>query len=455
MATILNIVTRNEAGTALNTIELNASGNTLLSYPLLSPEQRSIETQSLLRDGSNIGKTVFSDITEPVTVLAVRATDADLVVLRQSIETAFLVAARRQERKRGSRVFVEFQLDRLATMFRSEIKRGRLISDAADLDAGWRSRAMQLELVWLRDYYWESTTLTQLPLKSQATAKTTSPVTLANTDDAAYGNWVEILGTDLPGVLPLPIKLQLTNNYGSGAPLTIYTGLNIDADPTNLVQCLEAEDATWVGTVSTPTGATYSNGEAKQVTWVSSSDVQVADWTLTDTELQQFNGAWCQLIGRFPVAPEDIYLRFELRYNQRVIASTEPVLGTDEIHQRLGAMQIPPRLIGASYPPLVLRLYARTAGGGTFTMDTLHLLVSDGYVEYRGFGVNGFNGNLIDNPHDNTLYPIHFIKEPADGLMLRPNATQRITFIQAGNSSDQIARTMTVQAWYRERRLTL
>ncbi len=454
MSTILNIVIRDDTGTALDTIELNANGTTLLSYPLLSPEQRSIEYQSLLKDGGYIGKTVLSDVVEPTTALAVRDNDDDLVAFRQSIENAFLVAARRQDRKRGPRVFVEFRLDRLATTFRSEIKRGRLVSDAADIGVGWQARAMHLDLVWLRDYAWESTTLTQLPLRSQATAKTTSPVTIANTDDSAYGNWVEVLGADLPGILPTPIKLQLTNNYGSGAPLTIYTGLNIDADPENLVQCLEAEAATWVGTVSTPTGATYSNGEAKQVTWGSSSDTQVADWTLTDSVLQQFNGAWCQMIGRFPVAPEDIYLRFELRYNQRVIASTEPVLGTDAIHQRLGAMQIPPRLTGASYPDLVLRLYARTTGGGTFTMDTLHLLVSDGYVEYRAPSF-GLNGNLIDTPHDGTLHPIHFIKEPHEGLMLRPSATQRLTFIQAGNSSDQIARTMTVQAWYRERRLTL
>lgn len=452
---MLSLTIRNPDNSLISTIPLSDTPAILLSYDAASPAPRSVERSSPLRNGSVLGKTTRPDVTEAVRVLVV-GDDATLLAHRHAIEQAFLIAEDRQERRAGPRVWAEFQMPRTAKVFRAEIKRGQLVGDNEDVDA-WRTGTMPIDIQWLRTWYWEARDAIELPLRSAATAKTTGGVTINNSNN----NWVEVLGADLPGVVDAPVELRITNTFANvGAPTILHVGHNRTAAPTALNPILEAEDATWYGTVANISNAAYSGGAGRQVQWSGTAETVLAQWALSGALLGQLNGAWVQVWGKFPTLPVNVNLRLELRYlSVSVLAKPAPVWVASGAPswQLLANLQLPPRTDLGTPQDLELRLYGEGPGGGTFTLnaDYLQLLVVDGYQRYRANGYGLQQGvTLIDNPPDNDLRPLVFSREPGDKtILLRPGATQRLTILQSGGGN-QIDRTASVRAFWRERRLT-
>jgi hypothetical protein len=357
-------------------------------------------------------------------------------------------------------------LNRLSTAYRSEIKRGDFNLEEGAIDVGWRTRKMVFQPAWMRNYYWEAVVESEIALQSKATARATGGVAITNHWDggAGDGTWVQILGSDVPGVIDAPLRLQITNNFNNAStPQAFYVAQNIDASPTTLTPVLEAESGTWIGTSSNVVDANASNGAARSVTWSSSSEIQLCSWTLSTALLDQLGGAAVRLFAKFSTVAENTWLRLKVKYQGiTILDETAEVLLNTNLLQDLGTLRLPPWGADAgTAEDLQLILYGRKTGGSFFTLDFLHLMPLDGYVEYRaqGYGLpytwtlvdDGIDGMLtVNNGSTNAGF---WVKRPHDGLLIRPNTTQRLYILQGGVSA--IARPLTVRAWYRERRLTL
>lgn len=470
MAHILRIVTRSATDAIVGTpIELAADNCELLGYTTVTPDQKKIEYSSALRDGSEETSIKYTDPSETANVLKIFSTDAEFTTFKSAIEAAFNVAASYQERKRGNRVYVEFQLDRTSTLWQSRIKSGRLVLDPTFIDVGWRTRAAALALFWTRKFYWQKTEDTEVYLASKQHSRATGGVTIYNAWDSATnrGNYVHVLGSDVPGVLPSPMRLELYNSYNSvNRPTNIYVGQNINSNPSTLAPIIEAETATlYNGSHVVLSNAAYSAGQAVQFVIASAGTRKVASWTLNSTVLSAFNGRNVRMFAKFPTAPgSNTFFQLKVKYlGLTLLDSTAEVLASSSAEvQELGALKLPPWLTELTSYELDVELYVRTAAAGGFTLDYIHAMTTDGFTEYRtkGYGL-AYQQTLVDKPAQNQLYITaadnlargFVVKRPTDGLYLEPNVDQRFYFLLYGNDNS-IDRTLTVRAWTRERRLT-
>lgn len=462
---ILDLVLRAPSGSELSRINLATNTALLVDYTPVSPEPRSVEWSSPLRNGGVVATTTLADVTETARTLLYPATDAALLGVIQGIERLFLAAGQRQTRKRGPRLFVELTPNRLSTAFQSEILRGKISLDAGGLDSGWRSREMEATLVWTRRFFWETVADTALPLRSKATAKGTGGVVVHNHWDSGTGEgtWVEILGSDLPGVIAAPLRLQITNlDPSSSNPSQIWVGRNETASPLTVNPILEAESAALNGNTSA-SSTSYSNGAAVSITPYSNQTTALR-WDLTSAFLSQFAGGPVKVVAKFPTTAAGVWLQMKVKYFGLTLLSEGPeVLMTADAIQDLGIITLPPWNVpgGSAAQDLTLDLMTRAAFPTPFLLDFLHLMPLDGWTTYvsRGYGLQT-NITLVDDAINDTLTVtgggVHagfFVKTPRDGLLVQPGADQRLYLLQNGVTG--ISRQLHVQAWYRERRLTL
>lgn len=459
MANVLDLLLYDPKMNLVDTIHCSDATVWTLEYEPQAAQPRSIEQNSMLRNGSIISKTTVGDVTETVQTLFKMPTDGDMTSIKDRLIRAFNLLNESAGRQQRWHIFAHLTLMRETKTFRTEIKRAHY--QATDATAfGWPRRTMPGTITWTREHFWEETVERALALRSYTTAKTTAGVTIENRWDATHGTWVEVLGADLPGRLKTPIRFELTNTYSGTAPQLFYVSHNSDADPTNLNLVLEAEAADWVAGSSTISNAAYSNGAAKAVAWTSSAEVLLGTWTLSSDFLASCGGEWYRVLAKFASVPETAWLRADVAYqNLTVLGSTPWIQCSSQYVQDLGAMQLPPW--GASGAPaaLVLRLYGRKSGGSGFTMDFIHLMPARSMIEYRarGYGLpqawtlcdDGIKQELtvINNASQTAAY---WTKKPNDGPLLQPGRTQRL-YILHGDQT-QTERTLTVKAYYRERR---
>ncbi len=466
---VFNILTINSAGTTIATLNLATNGNHLLSYKYTAPQPRSIEYNSVLRNGSNIALTTLPDVTEGAQFLFTAASATAMAAQIHSVERIFLLAAERQRSRRGNRYYIEVQLEGMPSSFRSEIKRGMLSYEDSSFGYGWIQQKVQVNITFTRTYYFESTTKTELYLKSALNTRSLGGVTIYNqyAYDVTRQNWIEVLSSDMVGVLDTPVELLIKNTYNNiTRPNYIAVGQKILGELTNFDPTLESEEGSWTnGTATTLINEAYSATQAKQYTWTGSNEQLAAWWTLDTLSISYFASTPVRFFAKFIGNPSTYKFTMRIKYQGlTLLDQTNEVRLTSRLVQDLGVMQIPPWLQdGGNSDELVVQLYVRNTNGGSFTLDYIFMMPLDGYTEYRaqGYGLP-YNFTLKDNaPEDRLVVTAadalergFFIKRPREGgILIRPNTTQRLYFLQLDTA--EIDRTMLIQAFYRERRLTV
>lgn len=460
MAMILDLVTRAPDDSELERITLATGASQVLKYVPRTPKKRSIEMVSMLRNGTRIQKTTYADVDETAEMIFEGATDDDITDYTRGFERAFEAAALRQESTRGPRVFLELQPDRMPLAFRSEIKRGDFNLEDEALSVAWRTRKLVIQPAWLRNYYWEAVISTALPMRSALTALTTAGVIV---EGSLGRTWVEILGSNLPGVIPAPIRLEIKNLDPSlTAPSQIWVGRNQTASPTTLNPIIEAEDAASLYGNDIVVSAAYSNGNAVEITPPATAAASVG-WDLDSAFLEQFSGGPVKVVLKLPSTNTLVWMKVRVKYFVTVLAEGPEVLQTNATIQDLGSIDLPPwNVPGGSTPQaLTLELVTRSASPIPFVLDFIHLIPMDGFVNYtsRGYGLQS-NITLVDDAINDTLTVTgggetagFFVKSPAnDGLLMQPLADQRLYILQ---NVEDIDRQLQVQAWYKQRVLTL
>lgn len=468
MSHLLRIAIYDQITAATSYITLTTAPYFVLEYIPGTPGFSSTDVVSEIEDGGERILTTRRNVTETIELM-IKVAGGDMtaaVTALEALEKALRMVDEWQFSQGGGKTWLEFQPQGSSAVYRSEILAGKVELENGSMSRYVLAKRILCKIILTRRYYWEGA-LAEIPLTVDATSRQTGGVTIKNHDDSGSGdtNRITILGTDITGVLPAPIKFEIKNNYGTGYDYTTDVFVGIDAFSTYLTapqMVFEAEDAAYGDT-----GVSDANASAGYTAnfSVGASLAAVGAWNI-DAPENYFN-RYFMMIGRFPVPAglSGVYLkpRAYTTYNNTLFQeASEVAMSMTKYNQELGALSFPPVLwTSASYQ---MCLYGRRAAGAvTINMDFIQLMPMDGYRKFipRSTGIE-YNYSLVDDAIEKELY----ITTSGAGkrsnfvgygrpMQLWPGRNTSVHVLVDGNTTHTIDRTSVVKISMRPRRLTL
>jgi hypothetical protein len=387
------------------------------------------------------------------------------------LQRRLTLAADKEARAAGQRIYLTLQVDGTGDTYRSEIFGGSVGIEPGGMRTPWLAQKVKASGTFLRSYYWEKNAVVELPLLN-AHGSGTGGITIYNHDDGSHDNFVKIDGVDVAGELPTPLYLRLTNSYNvAAATYNLYAGEYVlHGGTTYPVLVLEGESAT--GAVPSGPDATCSN-DAYGTFTVPATDGQLGYWDLLANLLRTDKLRHFLLVARFKTAPTGniLYARLTFPYGGAgaTVLQTDPITAVADLCQTLGTLRIPPWLEGAygvTLARLSLELWGYVAGGGTLDLDCLELLPLDHWRIYRPV-LDGleYPDHLADEAPTGFVYQDHhavltglsgnYLAQGAP-LYVWPGKDSKVIVIADNDAAGcEIDRTHVVEAFHYPRRLTL
>ena len=406
------------------TVNLNlSSGNMIQSYGM--------DTAEDINDPK---------ISESMEIMFVASSGPNLQSAINTAELLLVKAKWRQDRPNAfPRVYLQMQVDGEASTWRAEIIEGRLRpgEDALRL---WPNFKASYTFTFTRRA-WEGPRK-ELSISANGQSAATGGRTITNNAN----NWVQIASSQVGGVLPAKVELQLTNAGGSGVNYrNFYIAVNAFSDPANLTQDLGSGSVTLTGS-----GSNYSGR---------------ISYSLSSTLMTKTMGRVFKLIARFTTQTGTIYVKPTLYEVNNLIS----IVDGDEIYMPLsaagtklidlGSLALPGGGYSLVWTDTVLGINARGAAGYSVGINSLKLMATDSYqyIAQRGFQVAA--GGLITFDNIEGVYhtggqSVYSVRSEKP-LTLFPGVTQRINILQDEGTSSDLAKTLTVRVYIRERRLTV
>jgi len=399
-------------------------------------------------------------VTEAAEVI-LSGTDVQIRALTQQIENLFYQARLRQEIGAGPRIWVEYRPVPGDVLYRSLLFDGSLAwSETPELR---RLRDNNLTavvtLTFSRQPYWEGP-LTELPLAANGQAAATGGRTIHNKSD----NWVEIAGTDVAGVLPAGVKLSLKNATGANQGyVNFFLATGAYNDAPNFTHILEGES--FVGTTSTAS-ASASNGFYGAVSF-GGAGTYLLSYAMSSAQMTKCGGRIFRLLARLMTTPTmTLYVTPQLRDSSGLIplaAGPEVAITTSSSTLLdLGDLPLPPAPNLQIFDALTVCLLVRVTAANSLNLDFVQLTPTDAlrHLRQRGNMLIPNEAAVDDNIEEEAYsddgsnkFPI--FERLAGPILVWPGRTQRIyTLNDKSSGATSISDALTVQAWYRPRRLT-
>lgn len=411
-----------------------------------------------------------SSDTAYVILMGVKATKlANIATLNRF----FRQAQERWEKPFLPKIYVEFD-NGDSVWWRSEVNEGSVMLSADSIDK--IDRSPEITIYFKRDNFWEGAEA-QLPLTNGNGTNNTAGLTVYNCNDGTgsspnvKNNYVQITGSDVAGDQLAPVRLEITNTFNNASRLfTVWLAHNAEADPANFQHLLEGEAVSYGGVDAV--NAAYSGGKARIFTWAGDNQVLIARWALDTTYLNRAGGKWFKALAVFTGTPgAGIRLQMKITFPSGtpltiVGSSQEVAVDYWAKLQDIATLQIPPWLVGSGdLAPVDLSLYARKTGGGTINIDYLQITPLDSYriLQPQGYGAS-YTIRIVDDGVAEQLYTDGWSPSGKTGhyvgigsqIRLKPGKTQRIMFLQKGDTGDiSTSRTLSVKAFYRPRKATI
>lgn len=393
---------------------------------------------------------------------------------RQALEDLgrlFDQARRYAMKKVGPRVYVQHRPDGAEVLYRSLLVDGTPpLSDNVYRNA-FGGNFLEAPLRWKRLNFWEPAAAdTAVPLTNGNGSANTSGLTVWNHDDADSGhdNYVAISGANIGGALPAPVKLEITNTFNDTLRASrFYIGQMIFNTPGSFGHVLEGEDSTGGGVVTV--SAISSGGNYMARTWTGSSEVVAYRWTIPSGTLNATAGNYYRVLARLALSAAyvpPLWVRVKVQAaGNYTIWEGKWVLAGAATFQSLDSVQLPPWIVevnNIAALDLVIEGRRDDAGSTNFYLDFVQLLGLDGWRELRAraYGLQ-YNETLVDDGIVERLYLLngsnaYGLYVGTGRLMLLPGRDQRLYFLHGDwMNGGGIARTLSVKAWYRPRRLSI
>lgn len=381
----------------------------------------------------------YETVTETIELTPYGSSTSTLQAVINGIDRLLEEARSRQENNSEPRVYLQLQVDGESDTYRSEILYGRLELQENAL-AVWGNYQVPARLYITRRPYWEGPR-TELSISTSGNSAGTGGKPITN----SANNWIQIANTQVGGVLPTPVEIQLTNNGGSGVGYrNFYMGVN--------------------ATSGTSLTHSYSGGS---VSLSLSSGVYTGQITIAISAAQMAltKGKPFKVLGRFTSQSASVYCKPILRDVNNLMPLIEgdekymPVASAGTQWVDFGSLPLPPGGYSTAWTDTNLNFYFRAASSASITLNVARLLAMDSYqyIVQRGFTVDAGDVMTFDNIEGlyhqagQSIYSVRTEKP----MMIFPNVTQRINIMFDEGSSSDTTKTLSVRAYYRKRRLTI
>jgi len=428
--------------------------------------------------GGGPGLTVTEQIRLQIHYAGDDAVNAAIRAKLQGIVAAAREALEWQESRgrRGTQTFLKIQAGGAGdTTYRSEVARIDHNISGDWLYGQWSQHVLDVVLTVTRRNFWEADSLTELSL-SNGSGSGTGGIGIYNHDDGGvnHDNYVKVASTGATGSLPAPVKLSLHNTYNDADELThLWVGQGTWNQPEDFDHIIEGEDSDFnVGGAADVADGGCSGGFYSPATWAVGTETLLYRWDdLSELYLGYAKAKRYRILARFFNAPGLVTVRAAITYPPVAVPTVElqttgpTLLDAANLLYDLGELDIPPWLerLTSDWHGLALCLYGQIAGGTTVNLDFLHIQPVDSGRYYRpaAEGVE-FGEYLIDDPDTGHIYVqdasgdrTGFFVPAGDALMLWPGRINRYYFLGRDAGGSDIARTATIQMWFRPRRQTL
>jgi hypothetical protein len=292
-----------------------------------------------------------------------------------------------------------------------------------------------------------------------------------STDIYDMNSYVHIDSAAILGALPAACRIVMTNNDAGADLQTVWIGNNYMSEPDDFAHILEAEDS---DTGSNTANAAASSGQYRAYAGISTPEAKITGWTIPTETLVAADSAYFKVIARFFDGSNITDVKFRLRiyyasqilYDGPQIEFDDTYAGISRLWRELDTIQLPPYLLEGNTPAdLTLELWGISTSGGaeTVNLDCLMLLPVNVYRKLYSISGVAQNSVLVDDGVLGIYYQtvsselVSDITVEGEPIMLWPGIDNRIYFIQhseTANTAD-IDRAMSVQVYYRPRRVTL
>jgi hypothetical protein len=376
----------------------------------------------------------------------------DMSLLARAVESLLSKAKRRQNKPEGPRVYLQLQIHGEASAWRAEITDGRFKPQSPLVD--WFSQAVPYRLV-VTHRAWEGPRK-ELSIGTSALSAATGgrAITQKNND-----HFITVAADQVGGSLPAYVELQLTNTSGSAVAFrNYYLGVS---DYGTFTSWFEGEDRlTGFGTV---TSESTNSGSPARYNAYSFTNTGFMQWDISSL-MGATEGRNLKILARFfSLTGTGLYIWPILRDTEGVIelarAPEETYIASANSRiMDLGSMPFPPGGYNPTATGARLELNVRATGAGTVNLDYFFLMPLDSYQYLYQRGYSAPNNGIVIFDNIEELYYIsnYSIFSPREGrLTLRPGVAQRLYILADEGSFSTVARTFSVRAYVRERRLTI
>lgn len=406
------------------TINLNlTSGNMIQSYEM--------DTAEDINDPR---------MTESMEIMFVAASGTALQTAINAAEDMLVAARQRQDKPNAfPRVYLQAQIQGEASLWRAEIIEGRL-KPTSDMLKLWANSKASYTFLFTRRA-WEAPRK-ELSISSSGFSAATGGRSITN----SANNWIQIASTQVGGVLPTPVELLITNNGGGSVGYrNFYMGVNAFSSPSSFTHGLGSGSVT--------------------LSLVSGSYTGQITYALSAAQMALAQGKAFKLLGRFTTQSGSVYCKPVLKDVNNLVTLAEG----DEKYMALadagsqwidlGSIPLPPGGYSSAWTDTTLVFVFRGAGGYSITLNAVRLVSLDSYqyIVQRGLLIAAGGTISFDNIEGiyaaggQSIYSVRTEKP----LMVFPGVTQRINIIQDEGTSSDVAKTLSIQAYIRERRLTV
>lgn len=471
MTHILNLVS------GAVTVTLNSAAKKVRNYTPVTPALDD-DTLDALLNGS-LSAAQVPHVTESAVIIIQETSVALLITAIHTLEKILMVdAPRRLRTGQGPQVFVKFQ-PTSGSLNRSEVFKGSLTWTQDSIrETRWGQFVADVTLAWERQYFWEADAEVQLTLTNGNGTDNTTGLPVYNTNDGSGSsptkrhNYAEIDAAEALSPLPAPLRLAVTNTYGT-ALRRLYVALKAQGTPASFTHILEAESATLGTGVASAVDAASSNGNTANVTNVPAAERTLFTFAISSAQAAFVLSQWIRTLLRFSTLPNDatLYMRLTLKdTTSGAMLSQTPwqLMNTADYLQPLPPLMLSPNLQGQAAPgALQLVLSGKDAAGTVdFGLDFIALLpieAANGFrflrpIDEALVNVPATTGLITDDGITGAIY-VESTQGTYRGyggpLMLIPGVLQRLYFLCDGSGDAAIARSLSIKAFYRPRVLTV
>jgi len=393
-------------------------------------------------------------------LLVTAATGALLQTQINTIETLLRQAKERYLSGRGRKLYMTLQVDGEASAWRSRVFVGNLIPGEEAFDR-WYNYSAECNLRLVCEPFWEGPEA-ELQIASKVSATpATGGKSIHNQNDSGEGNYIQVLGAQVTGTLPTPVKIQMENTSGGSLQYAnLFIATNTKSDPANFTHMIEAESRLANGTITA--NAVYSGGNVLSLTVNTTADIAIP---LSAAMVEDCGGRQFRALLYQTTAPSgNTYVTPSIRDASGLTNYTpgkDPVLviGTSSLIVDLGSFPIPDGGGDTTgWGAMTFGLAFLSTASVNFSFDFIQITPTESIRLLKQRAETVANGEfIVDDPIEDTIYRLSGATKYNDFIvrespvMLWPGELARVYFLADVAPN----KTMTVRMWIRPRRETV